>query len=497
MTLRWSSSYGPVDEDFANVSLLLKGEGTNNSTTILDSSSNNLSVSVVNDAKISTTVATPFSTTVPSDGVLAFDGAGDYLEIPNSSDFEFGTGDFTVEIWFRPAALSGQQVLIDTRSTNSPSVTDKWIVFANGTSLGVVVAGSTFTNGTLLLNAWNFIALSRQTGTTRIFLNGVQLGGNITDATNYGIGNQRPIVGADGNNSTLLNVNGYISNLRITKDVARYTENFDVPTAPFPILSPSGRITIADDNLDADARQYIINVEEQDREPLEPAVRTAINDFVVGCKNDGIWNAIKASCLLCGARTLEGALVPLKGGAPTNFNFTSDNYDRELGLVGDATSKYLDTNFKPSDVDQDDAHFSTYVTSVASSALTAYLGVVTISPNNFSQIIDNNGPLLFSLNSTGSQSFSGLGNTVTGFLGTSRTTSNSQTSRFNGTSSTSFALTSVAPLNLNYFVFGRNYNGPNILSDRRHAFYSFGDALDLALLDTRISDFITAIGVAI
>ena len=73
MTLRWSSSYGPVDEDFADVSLLLKGEGANNSTTILDSSSNNLSVTANGDAQISTAVNTPFGT---GDGVLAFDGNG-------------------------------------------------------------------------------------------------------------------------------------------------------------------------------------------------------------------------------------------------------------------------------------------------------------------------------------------------------------------------------------------------------------------------------------
>jgi hypothetical protein len=48
-----------------------------------------------------------------------------------------------------------------------------------------------------------------------------------------------------------------------------------------------------------------------------------VNAFVKGCKADGIWSAIKASCILAGADTLAGALVPLVGAAPTNFNITN------------------------------------------------------------------------------------------------------------------------------------------------------------------------------
>jgi hypothetical protein len=67
---------------------------------------------------------------------------------------------------------------------------------------------------------------------------------------------------------------------------------------------------------------------------LEIGVQSAYNDFVVGCKADGIWDAIKASCILAGARTLSGSLTPLKGAAPTNFNFVSGDYNRKTGLVG-------------------------------------------------------------------------------------------------------------------------------------------------------------------
>jgi hypothetical protein len=55
--------------------------------------------------------------------------------------------------------------------------------------------------------------------------------------------------------------------------------------------------------------------------------------------------AIKASCILAGARTLAGALVPLAGAAPTNVGpFVSGDYNRKTGLVGDGSTKYLNSN---------------------------------------------------------------------------------------------------------------------------------------------------------
>jgi hypothetical protein len=93
--------------------------------------------------------------------------------------------------------------------------------------------------------------------------------------------------------------------------------------------------------FDPDAKAYIAAVEVADGQALEPAIRTAYNNFILGCKSDGIWDAIKASCILAGARSLSGALVPLKGSAPTNNNFVSGDYVRTTGLVGDGTTKYL------------------------------------------------------------------------------------------------------------------------------------------------------------
>jgi len=126
--------------------------------------------------------------------------------------------------------------------------------------------------------------------------------------------------------------------------------------------------------MDPDAAAYITAVEAADTAAgqtggLEEKTKIAIDNFVLGCKADGIWSAIKASCILAGARTLSGALVPLAGTAPTNVGglFLSGDYNRKTGLVGDGSTKYLDSNRANNADPQNNAHFSIYQSSSAQS----------------------------------------------------------------------------------------------------------------------------------
>jgi len=249
MTLEWSSSYAPVDGDFADVSLLLKGEGTNGSTTILDSSSNNLSVTAAGDAQIINTVATPFSPTAPSDGVLAFDGTGDYLTVPNDNDFDFGSGDYTIEFFLYALSLSSFTGALSKRPTEPDFA--PFMFETDGSAqpkmrfLSAVSAGPTWTiivsPNAFPLFQWVHLAAVRLGNTLNYYENGVLKGSGAISGSL--VSNTQPVsIGRSATTTSLSNrLNGYISNLRITKGVARYTENFDVPTAPFPIYSPTTR----------------------------------------------------------------------------------------------------------------------------------------------------------------------------------------------------------------------------------------------------------------
>jgi hypothetical protein len=95
---------------------------------------------------------------------------------------------------------------------------------------------------------------------------------------------------------------------------------------------------------DTDAQAYITAVETADGQALETGVRDAINTLVLALKSASIWTIAGQLLLPCGPRTLAGALVPLKGTAPTNSGFAFGDYTRKAGLSGNGSSKYLNSN---------------------------------------------------------------------------------------------------------------------------------------------------------
>jgi len=249
-------------------------------------------------------------------------------------------------------------------------------------------------------------------------------------------------------------------------------------------------ITLAKTNngiVDPDAIIYINNVEQVDGQNLEYGVAKAINDFVVGCKADGIWPAIKASCILAGARTLTGALVPLVGAAPTNFNFVSGDYNRKTGLVGDESTKYLNSNRNNNADPQNSQHISLY----ASNAQKASVRYIGSEPKSGSSTISGSLSVV-GFRSRNSTTLNTTLNVENGFIGISRASSSDVDCRSNGMGG-SFSQTSAAPSNETIEVFRAAGAGTN----SRLAFYSIGESLDLALLDARVTDLINAIGAAI
>jgi len=229
--------------------------------------------------------------------------------------------------------------------------------------------------------------------------------------------------------------------------------------------------------FDADALAYITAVETADTQALEDNVKIAINNFVVGCKADGIWDAIKASAILAGARTLTGALVPLKGTAPTNFNFVSGDYNRKTGLVSDGT-KSLDSNRNNNADPIDNIHVSTYLSSVPTLGSRAFLdagGGAAGATNLYTQIPPIMGSRLRS-------NFNNSSLNGPGLFGVSRSVSSSYQRRISKTTQT-VSSNSQTPFNGNIIVFND--------SNPRLAFYSIGESLDLALLDARVTQLIT------
>jgi len=246
---------------------------------------------------------------------------------------------------------------------------------------------------------------------------------------------------------------------------------------------------------DPDAAAYLNAVESADTQALEAGVRKAVDDFVKGCKADAIWSAIESSCILMGARTLNGALVPLKGTAPTNQsgNFVSGDYNRKTGLVGNGSNKALNTNKNNNSYGQNDFHMAVYVNTI-STATRCYIGGGGGEAGD-SNIFDINTTVQFRNRQPAGTPDQVTSSNLAGFIGCSRGGSSSYIGRANKTNST-FSRTSQTPTNTDMFVF-RTTVGGGFHSSARIQYYSLGADLALALLDSRLETLAADIDAAI
>jgi hypothetical protein len=215
----------PVESDpyFNNVVLLLKGQGPNDSTTIVDSSSNPTTITRLGNTKISTAQSKYGGSS------LYFNGTTDSLATSTNTKFLFDVQNMTVEAW---VYTTGERNIFGTQNNNSrPSG-----------SLSFARFGATFSYGfsdssvTSLvnypLNQWVHLALTCQSGVYRAFINGVLTGSPLTRTT--AIANNQFEIGTNGYIGQYRTFySGYMDSFRITKGVARYITNFNPETETF------------------------------------------------------------------------------------------------------------------------------------------------------------------------------------------------------------------------------------------------------------------------
>ena len=243
--------------------------------------------------------------------------------------------------------------------------------------------------------------------------------------------------------------------------------------------------------FDPEITSYIAAVEAADGQALEPAVKTAYINFILGCKADGIWSAIKASCILSGARTLAGSLVPLVGTAPTNFNFVSGDYNRKTGLVGNGTTKLLGSNYNYNQIPQNNGHMAVHATTF--NRISNKVGIGGYAEGGIA--VDGANRICFHLNSIGFVAGVVGGGSTPGLYGVSRSNSSNVSRRYFGISDLQ-TTASTAPVNQQIGVFATQQSLA-FYSTHRLAFYSIGESLNLALLDARVTALINAFAAAI
>jgi len=247
------------------------------------------------------------------------------------------------------------------------------------------------------------------------------------------------------------------------------------------LLQPSG--------LDPDALAWKAAVVAAGSTVSTP-VLGAVSRFVTGCKDDGIWSAMQSVVILAGADDLTGALVPLKGTAPTPYNFLNADYNNKTGLVGDGSTKYLDTNRNTNLDGQNDCHLAVYA-STANTGLRWYAGAGFVDAGSLHMLSDS-AALIARCRNSSDDTQNNIA--VAGLLGVSRNNSADFVMRGNGTDYTK-TRASNSPFNGNYFVYLSNGSG-SFYSNARIAFYSMGGGLSLAALESRVSTLYADIGAA-
>ena len=178
---------------------------------------------------------------------IYFDGSGDYLNLRNTADLAFGTGDFTIEMWVCIAGNSavnpeGNRNAAMASSINASAPTGiEFNLLGNGSVTGTGLSFANWVGGTQYLisasssisqNVWHHFAVVRSAGTTTLYVDGVSIGSGVLG--NQTINPALPLrFGQQAHGSFPHDFNGYMDDIRITKGVARYTSNFTPPTRAF------------------------------------------------------------------------------------------------------------------------------------------------------------------------------------------------------------------------------------------------------------------------
>ena len=229
------------DPYWANVSMLLHGDGTNaaQNNTFLDGSTNNFTVT--RNGNTTQGSFNPFVKTSPysvatNGGSAYFDGTGDYLSLASNAALLPGAGDFTFECWVLPTTTSQLNLF----SVGNAALASSFSVYGYPAPSTMVaytgLSGSTVQGPGFVQNVWNHIAVVRLSNSITVYTNGVG-GTAVANSQNLNESTVGCYVGAIYNVSVTATPSAYISNARFVKGTAIYTANFTPPTAPLTAVT--------------------------------------------------------------------------------------------------------------------------------------------------------------------------------------------------------------------------------------------------------------------
>jgi hypothetical protein len=178
-----------------------------------------------------------------------------YLRIPNT-DLNFGTGDFTIE-WY--------QYQID--SNPFPRIFQIGNYSEDSSSIGVSIEGGSFYYWTNMSpnfvtslndykNIWIHFAISRSSGTTQIFMNGISIF-SMSDTNNF-TSLDDLVIANETTPSSEAAFGGHMTYFSWTKGTAKYTSNFTVSNT-YPTLTSNHRLLLKSGSFGGTFGNTVIN----------------------------------------------------------------------------------------------------------------------------------------------------------------------------------------------------------------------------------------------
>ena len=293
---------------------------------------------------------------------VSFDGSGDKLTVTDDASLAFGTGEFTVEMYFIADTVSGNDVLYDSRaSTGSPS--DGFSIVRNGNELKTYTSGAYQVTSSVTLSTGQryHLAVTREGTTQKMYLDGTQVG-SATVSNNFS--QQKATIGSDVNGSE--NWDGFISNVRLVKGTAVYTANFTAPTANLTNITNTVLLccqsttsttaaTVAPGTITASGDVAVISHSSPPAADIDSLVDTPTNGTQTdtGVGNEVVGNYATLNPLAKGADcTLSNGNLDFAYGTSTTrgacmatFGMSSGKWYWEITLTASSVSEYSPTLF--------------------------------------------------------------------------------------------------------------------------------------------------------
>ena len=232
-----------ADLYFPYNTLLLTGNGTNaaQNNTFVDSSPNNFSIT--RSGNVSQGTFSPYG----SNWSNYFETGASRLITANTANWQFGTGDFTVEAFVFLDSISGYGIFV--KCSDDGTWNNGWTLNHNNGVLELWInnsAGSPIVGGSITVGTWHHVAATRSGTTVRLFVNGTVVA-TATNSTNITSTNTLTIGGENATASYA--ARGYISNVRVNKGTALYTSNFVPATTPLTAVSGTVLLTCQDNRF--------------------------------------------------------------------------------------------------------------------------------------------------------------------------------------------------------------------------------------------------------